>query len=353
MHMNRIVFDCERMKYPNTGLYSYCLNLGTRLQQTLHQNAQLTFFIPPAVKKIFGSQSSNIIQHSYQKFWLPSLKDYHIWHATYQGSQYLPQLNKKIKVVLTIHDLNFMHDPRKSEAKKKKYLKVLQHNIDRSAAIICISEFAKSDVLQYCATKNKPIYVIHNGTNSLEKPGLFGNSYKPRTRFLFSIGVMERKKNFHVLLPLLQQNKDMELLIAGQPNDREYIDYIISMARELGVEEKLKVLGAISEEEKSWYYENCYAFTFPSLSEGFGLPVTEAMSVGKPLFLSDKTALPEIGQDIAFYFNDFNSAHMQKVFIDGMQQYKTEKMQDAIKLRGQDFCWQKAAQQYINVYQSL
>lgn len=341
------------MKYPNTGLYSYCLNLGSRLQQTLHQNAQLTFFIPPNVKNIFGVQSSRIIQHSLQKFCLPSLKNYDVWHATYQGSRYLPELNKKIKVVLTVHDLNFMHDAKKSSQKKVKYLKALQKNIDRSAAIICISAFGKTDVLQHCHVGNKPIHVIHNGTNSLEKPSLFGNSYKPRTRFLFSIGVLERKKNFHALLPLLQQNQDMELLIAGQPNDREYILYLKDLAKELGVEEKVKVLGPISEEEKSWYYQNCYAFTFPSLSEGFGLPVTEAMSVGKPLFLSNKTALPEIGKDLAFYFNSFNGMHMQKVFIDGMQRYNKQKMQEAIKLRSQDFCWLKAAQQYIDVYESL
>src|SRR5687768_5891529 len=121
--MARIVFDCERMKYPDTGIYSYCLNLGSRLMQTLHQKDTLTFFIPPAIKNIFGPKSSVIIQHSLQKFWLPSLKDFDIWHATYQGSRYLPKLNKKIKVVLTIHDLNFMHDAKKSDAKKAKHLK--------------------------------------------------------------------------------------------------------------------------------------------------------------------------------------------------------------------------------------
>lgn len=350
--MARIVFDCERMKYPDTGIYSYCLNLGSRLKQTLHQKDTLTFFIPPAVKNVFGPKSNVIIQHSLQKFWLPSLKDFDIWHATYQGSRYLPELNKKIKVVLTIHDLNFMHDAKKSDARKSKHLKALQKNINRSSAIVCISEFGKNDVLQHCDVKNKPIYVIHNGTNSLEKPSLFGNSYKPRTRFLFSIGVMERKKNFHVLLPLLQ-NQDMELLIAGRPNDREYILYLKELARELGVEEKVKVLGAISEEEKAWYYQNCYAFTFPSISEGFGLPVAEAMSVGKPLFLSNKTALPEIGKDLAFYFTNFNGVHMQKVFTDGMRQYDSQKMKEAIKLRSQDFCWQKAAEQYLEIYQSL
>ena len=145
----------------------------------------------------------------------------------------------------------------------------------------------------------------------------------------------------------------MELLIAGRPNDREYILYLKELAKELGVEKKVKVLGAISEEEKAWYYQNCYAFTFPSLSEGFGLPVAEAMSVGKPLFLSNKTALPEIGKDIAFYFTNFNGVHMQKVFTDGMQQYTSKKMQEAIKLRSQEFCWQKAAKRYIEVYQSL
>ncbi|MBO9683692.1 MAG: glycosyltransferase family 4 protein [Flavisolibacter sp.] len=352
--MKRIVFDCERMKYANTGIYSYCFQLGMRLQQQANpRNEEVIFFTPPSIKGIFGKHSGYILQNSLQKFWLPSLRKYDIWHSTYQNSHYLPLLDHKIKVVLTIHDLNFLYDQKKSQAKKAKYLRYVQKNIRRSSAIVTISEFAKSDILRNCDVGNRAVVAIHNGTNSLEAPVLLGNSYRPRARFLFSIGVVNRKKNFHVLLPLLQQNSDIELLIAGPADDPDYLHFMKDRARILGVEEKLRVLGPISEAEKSWYYSHCYAFAFPSLSEGFGLPVAEAMSVGKPVFLSDRTALPEIGRDVAFYFHDFNEQRMQHVFTRGMEDYTRDKMEDRIRQRSTDFCWRRAASQYLELYRSL
>ena len=105
---------------------------------------------------------------------------------------------------------------KKTESKRLKYLRHLQDNIDRSDAIVCIRKFCRKDVLIHCKTGNKPVHVILNGTNTLKKPGLDNHSYKPDRPFLFSLGVICRKKNFHVLLPLLEQNQHMELLIAGQ-----------------------------------------------------------------------------------------------------------------------------------------
>jgi glycosyltransferase involved in cell wall biosynthesis len=342
------------MKYPNTGLFSYCLQLGQHLKTAAHPKIEeISYFLPPQAGGIFGEREEYIFQHSLQKFFLPSLKAHDVWHSTYQSSHYIPIINKKIKVLLTIHDLNFLYDHDKPESSKQKHLQQLQKNIDRSDAITCVSEFSKSDVLKYCDVKNKPVYVVYNGTNNLQPPGLTKRSYKPDSRFLFSIGTVNRKKNFHVLLPLVEQNEDIELLIAGKRDDEDYIDYINDSAKKLGVGEKVRVLGAISEHEKSWYYENCYAFTFPSLAEGFGLPVTEAMSIGKPVFLSDRTALPEIGQDVAFYFDDFNAMKMQEVFLKGMDQYKKENMEEQIRERSNQFCWHKAAKEYLEIYHTL
>jgi glycogen synthase len=83
------------------------------------------------------------------------------------------------------------------------------------------------------------------------------------------------------------------------------------------------------------------------------MPVTEAMSEGKPLFLSDHTALPEIGGKVAFYFSDFERNHMQDVFNGGMRLYRENNMKDEIIQRGSTFCWKKAALQYLEVYRSL
>ncbi|HYD22707.1 MAG TPA: glycosyltransferase family 1 protein [Flavipsychrobacter sp.] len=351
--MRRVIFDCERMKYVNTGLYHYCLNLGRRLQEYIDKGEeQLSFFYPSKIAVAFGENANYVGQNSLRKFYLPNLSGHDIWHCTYQNSQYIPKRNRKIKVVLSIHDLNFLYEG-STEAKKAKYLRHLQKNVDRSDVIVCISEFSKNDVLAHCAIGNKPLHVILNGTNSLEEPALQHHSYKPRRPFLFSIGVMCRKKNFHALLPLVEQNRELELLIAGRPDDSEYTNFIKESARRLKIEDNVQLLYNISETEKAWYYENCYAFMMPSLAEGFGLPVVEAMSVGKPVFLSRRAALPEIGSDKAFYFEGFDREQMQDVFVEGMRQYRDNNMHEYIRAHSQSFSWDKAAKQYIELYRSL
>jgi glycosyltransferase involved in cell wall biosynthesis len=351
--MKKIIFDCERMKYPDTGLYHYCRNLGKYLEKNINlQNEQLYFYTPPGEQGWSYNNSNHITQNPLHKFILPPFSSFDVWHATYQNTHYMPMLNKKIRVVLSVHDLNFLYDEKKSGSKKQKYLRYLQGLINRADAIVCISEFSRKDVLQHCDIKNKPLYVIHNGSNLLLSPGLTAKSYKPKKPFLFSIGVMNRKKNFHVLLPLLKSNT-MELLIAGKNDDADYRHFIEKRSRDLGVENNVRLLGPVSEPEKSWYFNNCRAFAFPSISEGFGLPVLEAMSCGKPLFLSDRTALPEIGGDAAFYFRDFNADHMQQVFNNGMKKYNANGFSEMIKERGHSFCWHKAAAEYLDVYRSL
>jgi len=83
------------------------------------------------------------------------------------------------------------------------------------------------------------------------------------------------------------------------------------------------------------------------------LPVTEAMSVGKPVFLSHRTALPEIGSNMAFYFHNFSESHIQQVFTKGMKEYEENKMQQAIQKHCENFSWDKAANEYLDVYRSL
>jgi glycosyltransferase involved in cell wall biosynthesis len=352
--MKNIVFDCERMKYPDTGIYHYCLNLGSSLQNKLaDSNFQLNFFSPPNSRPIFDNGQNIVPQHSLQKWWMPDTRLYQLWHATYQNTAYLPRRNRRIKVVLTVHDLNFLYDERKSDFKKEKHLRHLQHNINRADAIVCISDYCRNDVLKHGNTKGKAVHVIYNGTNALSQASLNLYSYQPQRPFLFSVGVLSRKKNWHALLPLLQQNQELEWLIAGRWDDPEYKEYLFEMASQLQVEHQLRLLGSVSEGEKSWYYRNCRAFVAPSLAEGFCMPVTEAMSIGKPLFLSNRTALPEIGGNTAFYFPDFHPDLLQRVYHEGMHRYTLDGMKEKIVERSNSFCWKKSAEQYISVYQSL
>jgi glycosyltransferase involved in cell wall biosynthesis len=98
--------------------------------------------------------------------------------------------------------------------------------------------------------------------------------------------------------------------------------------------------------------KNCEAFVFPSISEGFGLPVLEAMFFGKPVILSTYTSLPEIGGSAAFYFQNFEAEHMQQVLLNALDDYKKENRSNEIRRRALLFDWEESAKQYLQVYDS-
>ena len=125
-------------------------------------------------------------------------------------------------------------------------------------------------------------------------------------------------------------------------------------AKKWGVEKRVKIIGPIDEGVKHWYLQNCEAFAFPSIAEGFGLPVVEAMYYGKPIFLSPYTSLPEIGGDLATYFNpEFDPEGMQDEFIKGMNRYRDENLEEKIKERSKIFSWDEAAKEYWKIYKEL
>ena len=120
-----------------------------------------------------------------------------------------------------------------------------------------------------------------------------------------------------------------------------------------GVSDRIHIIGPIGEEDKYWYFSHCKAFVFPSISEGFGIPVIEAMHHGKPVFLSDKTSLPEIGGKFAYYFENFDPAYMQEVFHNGMAHYESTQPAALIRQHAGSFQWKDVAKQYLDIYRSL
>jgi glycosyltransferase involved in cell wall biosynthesis len=344
------------MKHPNSGLYHYCLNLGTSIQKLLanDRTAAMSFYVPPQEVNSFGASAYCIVEKKrIWNFFRSPVKSCDIWHAPFQSGRVLPdkKRNPATKVVLTIHDLNALHEGKPMEEQRES-LAHTQSLIDKSDAIVCISEFCKSDVLNNCDVHNKAVHVVHNGTHKVHPPALNGHSYRPSRPFLFGMGYVNAKKNFHVLVPLLQ-NEGMELLVAGHLDDPAYIERIKNDAASLGVADRLHLLGPVSEGEKGWYLQHCLAYVHPSLAEGFGAPVVEAMQFGKPLFLAALTSLPEIGGDAAFYFSSFDKEHMQKIFYDGMIRYDKEAMEHTIRKRGKQFDWNEKAKEYLSIYQSL
>lgn len=352
--MNQIILDCDLMRHRNSGLYHYCMNLGNYVHKALEgQHTKIKYYVPPAEAKSFDRHENTIVEKRYHRFWKPFLNNCRVWHAPFQSGRIVPDRRKykNIHVILTIHDLNALHEGKPLEEQRKS-IEHTQVLIDKSDVIVCISEFTKNDVLKNCDIHNKPLYVIHNGTHKVREPALAHASYKPMRPFLFGMGYVNRKKNYHVLLPLVKKG-DMELIVAGRLDEPDYVAWIKKEAERMGIEDRVHLTGPVSESEKAWYLSNCTAFVHPSLAEGFGAPVVEAMQFGKPVFLSDKTSLPEIGGDVAFYFRGFEEDHMCNVLETGLQDYRKNGLAKKLVYRSQQFNWEQSAAKYLQVYQSL
>ncbi len=352
--MGRIILDCDLMRHRNSGLYHYCLNLGNYVNRQLanYSGDSISFYTPAREATSFEQSRHTIVERKWHhRFFKPFLWNCDVWHAPFQSGRIIPKATDKTKVLLTVHDLNCLYED-KTANERKQSLEHTQKLIDRADAVVCISNHCKKDVLENMNTANKPVYVIHNGTHHVDAPPAQPEGYIPCRPFVFGIGYINRKKNFHSLIPLLAE-ENIELVIAGHLDEPDYIKGMLDSAARAGYSDRLKILGPVSESDKAWYFKNCLAFSLPSLAEGFGAPVVEVMAFGKPLFLSNRTSLPEIGGDVAFYFKSFDPAHMLHVFRDGMAEYRNNGLASKIIRRGEAFNWEQKAAEYINVYQSL
>ncbi|MBC8154891.1 MAG: glycosyltransferase family 4 protein [Bacteroidetes bacterium] len=350
--MTKILIDTERLRDLNSGLGQFCLNLGRELVRQKPEADELTFLTPTGQAEVFG----NTVQYRPTVWWdkLWRSDEFSIWHATHQDAAYWP--SSYTKLILTIHDLNFLDRPDYSEAKKQRKLTAVQRTIDQASAITTISEYTASVLRDRLTLPDVPLKIIYNGVSKLESSVLVDDLIKiaiASSPFFLYLGVVHPKKNVHTLLPLLQAFPDYKLVMAGD-DAHEYAQHVHHQAVKLGVADQLIMTGAVYEATKTWLYERCEAFLFPSLTEGFGLPVVEAMSLGKPVFLSNLTSLPEIGGRDAVYFNTFEPDDMVETLRLGMQDFYDDPLKaDRLRWRANRFSWERAAQAYWTLYQEV
>jgi glycosyltransferase involved in cell wall biosynthesis len=334
------------MKYPNTGLFYFGKSLGTALIQQNDSELNLNYYIDKNSATYFTKNVKLIKRAKLHKLVFTKFRSFKLIHFTDQYCRLAPRKFRG-KKILTIHDLNQLHEKNIDPKKLEKYLKRLSGDIDICDRVVTISNFVANDVLTHFPKAANKLIVIYNGADKPEITKDHIPAYIPKKTFLFTIGILSEKKNFHVLPALLVGN-DMELIISGI--ETPYRDKIINEAEKYRCLDRIKITGPISDKDKAWYYKHCEAFVFPSLAEGFGLPVIEAMHFGKPVFLSKYTSLPEVGGNVAWYFDNFNPEAMQQVLLNGMREFSDKKLSENIKQHAGKFSWEQTAQQYLDLY---
>jgi glycosyltransferase involved in cell wall biosynthesis len=340
----------EKAKVPLSGLGQFCLHLGAELARQRPAGMDLTFYLPRERRGAFGEGVRYVDHSPVHKLLAASRAPFDVWHCIHQDSRYLPP-RRATRLVLTIHDLNFMQ--KYEGARRAAKLRALQGRVDRADAVTFISRFAEADARAHLRLDGKPTRVVYNGNSLVPCPDAPAPAWAPRGPFLFALGIVQPKKNFHVLVPFLRGLEGRSLVIAGAAGS-PYAAEIRALAAREGVADRVLLPGAVGDAERFWLYAHCEAFLFPSRAEGFGLPVIEAMSLGKPVFLSRLTSLPETGGEEAFYFDDFDPDDMRRTFRAGLDAASRDPGK-AGRLRAwaARFSWERAAREYLRLYADL
>ncbi|MBD2751961.1 glycosyltransferase family 4 protein [Spirosoma validum] len=348
--MPRLLLETERMANLTSGLGQLCLHLGRELVRQKPPDWEITFLVTRDQVGIFGPSVKYRIATRLGRVW--RFWNYDIWHCLYQDTRFYPTLSTRF--IYTILDLNYLALKQYSVQRREKRKEQYQARINQARTITTISQYVAKDVQQQLSVPAQtPIDVIYCGVDIPDNVSISPPIVKPKGPFLFFIGMLQSYKNVHTMLPLLVSNPSYWLVLAG-PDKPEYSQLIWEQARQLGVADRLLMPGPIDESTKWWFYTHCEAFLFPSLMEGFGIPVIEAMSFGKPVFSSPLTSLPEVGGSEAFYFPSFDAETVNETFKKGMQAYRNDPMMaDRLRLQSQKFRWEIAASEYWQLYQTL
>lgn len=362
----RIVIDLEKLRHINCGLGRFSLHLAQEMLRLSPGRFEPVFLLakgsdrhlPPRGFDRIGVRpwKKEALMRRLRPFIRPFLPrpQIDLWHATNQMSKYLP-LDDRVPVVLTIHDLTFLHETPNDEHPRRieRKLADIQAKVDRAAAIVTDSQYVADDVKTHLTLGDRPVHVVRLGLPAPPAAATTRPAFLPDGPFVLTVGNCLPHKNFHVLLDLIDRLPNLRLVIAG----KKMTPYGEFLGREIvrrGLEARAIMAGEVCDADRQWLYEHCDAFLFPSLTEGFGFPVLEAMQCGKPTFLSRMTCLPEIAGAHAFYFDGFEAASMAATYEAGMAAFRNDPgFSDRVRSHAAGYSWAETARGYLRVYESI
>ena len=170
-----------------------------------------------------------------------------------------------------------------------------------------------------------------------------------------ALGVLHEKKQQHLLIPALcHLPADLHLVLVYSEAKSEYLSKIQYAIQQYRLEDRVHLLCAVSDVEKASLLQHCRALLQPSIAEGFGLPVVEAMALGKPIFLRPATSLPEVGGDVAYYFDEVSPEAIAGTILSGLSAYDISPSHaEALRARARLFDYRRMAQGYLQFYHEI
>lgn len=285
-----------------------------------------------------------------------------LFHAT---DFTLPPTLSGTRTLLTVHDLSFVRAPETTTPVLKAYLDaVVPRSVRRATHVLADSQATKDDLVELYKTPPDKITVLLGGVNPEFRPITDAHARQvvraryslPPNPYIFSVGTVQPRKNYARLVQALAalgpQHADVHLVIAG---GRGWLDApIYQTVRDLGMGERVHFTGFVRDEDLPVLYSDAACLAYPSLYEGIGLPVLEAMACATPVVTSTISSLPEVAGDAALLIDPYDvealAGALRRLLDDSA-------LRETLVARGARqaafFTWERAASQLLAVYRQM
>lgn len=283
----------------------------------------------------------------------------HIYHTQYIIPFFMPA---QTKIVTHVHDVSFRVYKDLITKKDAFFLNLLiPYALKYADRIIAVSQFTKDEIIKYYRVPDKKISIVYNASHlscSEVNSEYMRKKYSLPKKFILMLGTMQPRKNIPFAVRAFAQIADtfpdVSVVLAGKKAhnfDRE-IQQLINERPQL--KNRIIFTGYIDEEDKCAVYDLATVFVFPSLYEGFGVPILEAFHVGTPVIASDIEPHREVACDCAQYFDPTNIDHCARILYDVLDGDKIgEAFVDCAKQRAMEFSWELSAKKLYTIYESL
>jgi glycosyltransferase involved in cell wall biosynthesis len=213
---------------------------------------------------------------------------------------FIPPLFSRCPYIFTIHDLNHLDIKGNDGALKTLFYNYIIHaGCRRAEKILTVSDFSRRRIIEWSGVSPVKVLNVGNGVDDVFSNNvLLGMKLE---HYFLCVSNRKPHKNEHRLIHAFAEsaiNSDIKLVFTGEPNSD-----LLTVIKELGVEDKVVFKGRVADEDLPALYRGSMGLLFPSLYEGFGLPVVEAMACGVPVLTSNTTSLPEVAGDAALLVN--------------------------------------------------
>ena len=361
--------DASRAAYPQrTGTENYSLFLIRALLTSGQKHRyRLYFNRAPTADLLPDAPNTQIKTMPFPRLWTHFRLSWemasHAPDVLFVPAHVLPLVHPRRSVV-TVHDLGYLYYPQAHTRWARWYLQSsTSHNVRAAVHVIADSEATRRDLIEHCNAPANALSVVYPGYDlSFAPPPDQSHIVAVRERYhiagtyLIHVGTLQPRKNLSRLLDafalLIERHRDLRLVLAGKGG--WLYQPLFAQAERLGLEHSVQFTGYVPQHDLPALIAGARAFVLPSLYEGFGLPVLEAMACGTPVVCSNVSSLPEVTGNAAILVDPHDTGQLVEALSRVLE---NDHLHDQLAQRGlrqaARFSWEKCARETLHVLEAV